>query len=175
VRGPEEVLSKLRAIPTQPCTVPARPGSPTASETITVGPVPLLQEQENRVLRVVPERVVARVTLQPRKLTYDLPDVTVQFLCPPNFGLRPVFIGDGQDGKLSLRVIGPPAEERPVVLAYIDLTRRTFGPGLHTEPLRIQLPKDYQLAQDPPRLVPFELLKPLTEPARGTGGVGVGP
>jgi hypothetical protein len=54
------------------------------------------------------------------------------------------------------------------VLAFIDLTRRKFEAGLHLEPLRLQLPKDFQVVGTPPRQVPFRLDAP-DAPPRGPG------
>ena len=53
---------------------------------------------------------------------------------------------------------GPVQDEPPKVYAFLDLTRGSFTSGLNHEPLQIQLPKDFQLAEDPPRVVAFELV-----------------
>jgi hypothetical protein len=153
VRGPEEVLDRLRDVPTQPFPLPQRPD---AAQNVTVGSVPLLQDVDGRRLQVTPAAVTLHLTLQPRKKTYDL-DVPVHFLCPANFGLRPGFNGDGRDGRVQLTVEAPAGEEPPVVQAFIDLTQRKFEQGLHHEPLRLQLPKDVQVVGSPPRLLPFRL------------------
>ena len=43
--------------------------------------------------------------------------------------------------------------------AYIDLTSGKFEPALYAdETLRLQLPKDFQLAQDPPKSRTFKLV-----------------
>ena len=43
-------------------------------------------------------------------------------------------------------------DEAPSVSAYVDLTHRKFGEGLYVqEPLRLQLPKEFQLDQPPPQ------------------------
>jgi hypothetical protein len=94
--------------------------------------------------------------------------VPVRFLCPVNFGLRPRFVEDGVD-KVGLRIWGPAGDTPPTVLAYIDLTGRKFTPGLYAgEPLRLQLPRDTQLAQDPPPPLAFELV-PARDFLPGTG------
>jgi hypothetical protein len=172
VRGPEEVLDRLRDVPTQPFPLPQRPDGAAAAQSFTVGSVPLTQDVDGRHLQLAPAVVTLHLTVQPSKKTYDL-DVPVHFLCPPNFGLRPGFNGDGRDGRVQLTVEGPAGEEPPVVQAFIDLTQRKFEQGLHHEPLRLQLPKDVQVVGSPPRLVPFRLdlpellgVKELT-PARG--------
>jgi hypothetical protein len=130
----------------------------------------LQQEIEGRPVRVTPNRITVRVPSLTRK-TYELPDVPVHFLCPANFMLRPKFI-DERAGRITLRVQGPAQEEPPRVVAYIDLSRGRFTSGLNHEPLQIQLPRDFQLAQEPPRVVAFELLPGDFVPSsldRGTG------
>jgi hypothetical protein len=87
---------------------------------------------------------------------YELPDVPVQFLCPPKFHLTPAFT-DERSGRVTLRVQGPVQDEPPKVYVFIDLTRGRYVSGLNHEPLQIQLPRDFQLAEDPPRVVTFEL------------------
>jgi hypothetical protein len=157
VRGPQDVLDRARAIPTQPSEVPgplARVSAPGASPG--AGRVPLVTELEGRPVRVVPGRVSVRVPGQTRKV-YELTDLPIHFLCPADFTLRPRFF-DERSGRVSLRVQGPVQEEPPRVNAFIDLTRARFVSGGNHEPLQIQLPKDFQLAQDPPRVVAFELL-----------------
>jgi hypothetical protein len=165
VRGPQEVLDRVRAIPTQPYLMPSpRSEGPTAPESLLVGPIPLVEEIDGRPVRAAPPSVMARLTLQPRQRVYELTDVPVHFLTPVPFPLRPSFLGDGRDGKITIRVTGP-AKEEPVVHAYIDLTRKTFNPGLNEEPVQLQLPKDFQLAQNPPRPVSFRL-DPIEAPSK---------
>ena len=94
--------------------------------------------------------------LHPRQRTYDLTDVPISFLCPADFIWKPSF-PTGHTGKVNLRVVGPAADENPQVQAYIDLTQGSFEAGRNREPLRLQLPKDYQQAGEEPRLVTFTL------------------
>jgi hypothetical protein len=170
VRGMQEVLDRIREIPTrrsQP--LPAR--EPAARpETITIDSVPLVDEIEGHRIRVEPACVKAQVTYQPRQKTYELTDVPVQFLCPASFSLRPVF-RDERAGKITLRLLGPSGEEVPTVVAYVDLCGRKWDAGLYEEPLKLQLPKDFQLAQSPPRLVAFQLVPPeqATKPGTADG------
>jgi len=94
--------------------------------------------------------------------------VPVQFLCPANFGLRPHFV-DERDGKISLRLTGPAAESPPPVGAFIDLTGPEIKAGLYAEePVKLQLPRDFQLAQEPPKSRPFQLV-PTEVATKGTG------
>lgn len=169
VRGPQEVLDRVRAIPTQPFALPPQPEGASAAR-VSVGPVPLVTEIDGRPVRTTPGAVMVRVTPQPKVYEVEAP---IQFLCPPDFPLRPKFIGDGRAGKVSLKVLGPAQDEPPAVFAFVDLTRAggKFEPGNNLEPLRIQLPRDFQLAQDPPRMVAFELLPTDVASPRGAGVV----
>jgi hypothetical protein len=59
------------------------------------------------------------------------------------------------------------------VVAFIDLTGKKYDQGFYAdEPFRLQLPKEFQLAQSPPRSGAFRLV-PVTERAEGTGVGGV--
>jgi hypothetical protein len=157
VRGPQEVLEQVRAIPTQPCSPPVE------SENIPRGvwkvdSIPLVQEINGRRIRATPTTVAARLTFQPQQKTYELTDVAVQFLCPPNFALRAVF-GDERVGKINVRLTGPAGEDVPAVVAFVDLTAgRKWEPGLYEEPIKLQLPKDFQLAQTSQRSIAFQLV-----------------
>jgi hypothetical protein len=155
VRGPREVLDRIQSIPTQPSELPTRSGSAPANAA-AVGRLPMVEELEGRPVRVTPSRVNVRVTVLAQKM-YEVNDLQVHFLCPPNFHLSPKFF-DERTGRVSLKLIGPAKEEPPKVHAFIDLTKGKFVSGLNHEPLQIQLPKDYQLAQEVPRVVTFELL-----------------
>jgi hypothetical protein len=98
---------------------------------------------------------------------YELPEVPVHFLCPADFPLRPKFFTEGA-GRISLRVRGPARNEPPKVYAFVDLIQRhCSAPGSYHQPIQIQLPKDFELAQGPPRGVSFQLAppdKPLPAP-----------
>jgi hypothetical protein len=154
VRGPREVLDRGTFIATHASEL-ARSGH-TPGHFAAVGRVPLVTELEGRPVRVTPPTVAVRVPGQARKL-YELNEVAVQFLCPANFHLKPKFIDD-RVGKVALRLYGPAQDEPPKVFAFIDLTRGKFTSGLNHEPLQIQLPRDFMLAQEAPRVVAFELL-----------------
>jgi hypothetical protein len=169
VRGPQEVLERARSLPTQPYAPPPTDAVP-GQETVARGFVPLVRELEGRPIRTTPGRVLVCLTLKPKQKVYELADVPVRFLCPANFPLRPQFV-DERAGKVSLRVLGPAAEAAPAVTAFVDLTAGKFEPGFYAdEPLRLQLPKDFQLAQDPPRLAAFKL---VSGEAAGKGGEAV--
>ena len=60
-------------------------------------------------------------------------------------------------GKVTLKVRGPVTEQPPPVLAFIDLTGASVARGRNLASLRLQLPKDFELAQPQPPLVSFIL------------------
>jgi hypothetical protein len=173
VRGPQETLDRLRSVPTQPCVVPPFADAASTQESVHEATVPLIQELDSRPIRARPSLVNVRLTLRPQQRVYELVDVPVQFLCPANFPLRPQWDNE-RAGKISLRLLGPPGVEAPAVAAFIDLTARKFEAGLYAdEPLRLQLPKDFQLAQNPPRSATFRLSPVASERSEGTGHRGV--
>jgi hypothetical protein len=160
VRGPQEVLDHLRALPIHPLVLPDPPEG-TAAETLTLGPVPLADEVEGQSVRATPDAVMLRVTLRPKNKLYEV-EAPIRFLCPAGFARRPRF-RDERDARVALRLTGPASEDAPKVSAYIDLTAAgKFGAagvsGLYQEPLQVQLPPGFQLAQPLPRLVAFELV-----------------
>ena len=168
VRGPQEVLDHVHAIPTQRY-VRLPPREPAARpDNVSIEALPLVDEIEGRRVHTVPGSVKAQITLQPRQKYYELTDVPVQFLCPANFSLKPLF-RDERAGKITLRLLGPFGEEAPTVIAFVDLGGHKWEPGLYEEPLKLQLPKDFQLAQSPPRLVAFQLV-PLEPTVKAAGG-----
>jgi hypothetical protein len=162
VRGPQEVLDHLRALPTQPIALPAPPEGPSA-ETVELGPVALAEEAEGKPVTASPGTVMVRMTLRPRSRLYEV-ETPIQFLCPPAFPRRPRFRNE-RDGKVLLRVRGPASEEAPKVSAFIDLTvAGKFGAagvsGLYEEPLQVQLPAGFQLLDPVHPFVAFELVPP---------------
>lgn len=157
VRGPQEILDRLRAVPTQACVVPPGPETDALQESVQETLLPLVQELDGRPIRTRPGVVSVRLTMRPRQRLYELVDIPVQFLCPANFPLRPQWENE-RAGRITVRLLGPAGEDTPTLSAYIDLTARKFEPGLYAdEPLRLQLPKDFQLAQNPPRSATFRL------------------
>lgn len=169
VRGPQEILERARAIPTQPFLMPIRADGANLEAVATSGQAALVQQMEGRPVRATPDLVSVRVTLRPRQKIYDLREVPVHFLCPANYPLRPQWENE-RAGRITLRLVGPAAEEPPVVNAYIDLTNGKYEPALYAdEPLRLQLPKDFQLAQPTPRSATFRLLPAPPERMGGRG------
>lgn len=173
VRGPQEILDRVRALPTGPYCPPGRQGVASTKEFVSTGNAALVEELENRPIKVTPPSVAVRVTMKPQQRVYELVDVPIQFLCTAAFPLKAGW-EDERAGKITLRLLGPAGEEQPVVTAYIDLTRREFKQGLYAdEPLRLQLPKDFQLAQPPPRSATFRLSS--WQPDRGAAPTIGGP
>jgi hypothetical protein len=154
VRGPKSVLDRAQAVPTLPYAFAAL--SDETSDPVVKDQAKLATELEGRPVQVTPQLVSFRCKVAPKKKIYELHDVPVHFLCPMQFPWRPRFLEDRQ-AKVELRLIGPAGEELPPVLAYVDLTRGTFGRGRNLEPLRLQLPKDFQLADNNQPLVAFFL------------------
>ena len=123
------------------------------------GQVDLVTELGGRPVQARPEQVTFSGRVQPKQRVYELPDVPVLFLCPPGFPWSPNF-GPYQSGKVTLRIIGPPGDEVPPIHAYVDLTKGDFSKGRNMAPIRVQLPRDYQLVPQSPPLVSFVLKEP---------------
>jgi hypothetical protein len=165
VRGPKEAIDRLDAISTQFYTIRTKPGSTEPVVMTTPEIVRLVTESKNQRFEVTPSTVAIRFTLKPPQKVHELVDVPVHFLCPVNFPFKPSFVSE-RAGKITLKVLGPAAEDKPVVAAYVDLTARKFGEGLHAEePIRVQLPPGYQLVGEAPRL-PSLRLDPLDVPMK---------
>ena len=159
VRGPKEILDRTRVISTQPFNLPEIDAA-LEEDTFTAGSVPLVHELEGRRVEAMPSAVKVRLTLKPGQKVYELTDIPVEFLCPASFAWRAEFVGGHEAGRISLRVLGPVLSEPPAVTAFVDLTQpgRQFASGLYTdEPIRLQLPKDFELAQSSPRATAFRL------------------
>jgi hypothetical protein len=157
VRGPQEALARTHAILTQPFALPLPDESATDVKVVTADSIPLVQQVEGRRIRAAPSTVAVRVVLPPQQKIYELANVPVGFLCPPNFSLRPLFQNEGA-GKIKLRLSGPAGEETPAVIAVIDLFGRDWEPGMYQAALKLQLPPNFRLAQDPPARLAFELV-----------------
>jgi hypothetical protein len=147
-------------ISTQPFNLPEIDAALEEENDFTAGSVPLVHELEGRRVQATPGAVKVRLTLKPGQKVYELTDIPVEFLCPANFPWKARFVGGEHAGRVSLRILGPVLAEPPAVTAFIDLTQpgRQFTGGLYTdEPIRLQLPKEFELAQSPPRAAPFRL------------------
>ncbi len=163
VRGPKELLERAKVMPTLPCALPVSAESEGHSESTVRGQVELVCKLEGRSVQVTPRNVAYRCRVQPRIRFYELTDVPVHFMCPPDYRWRPRFPRPDM-GKINLRLVGPATDEPPPVAAFVDLTGGTAAKGRNLEPVRLQLPRDFQLADEAPPVVPFELeeLEPRT-------------
>jgi hypothetical protein len=168
VRGPKDVLDRARSIATHPCAAPPPSEAGPPGESLVRGDIALLHEVEGRPIQVTPETVVFRYRMQTRQKTYEIADVPVHFLCPPNFPWRPRFESP-EAGRVHLRVTAPTGDEAPAVVAFVDLTHGEFTQGRNREPLRLQLAREAQLAQETPPAVTF-YLDPLNTTATGFRG-----
>jgi hypothetical protein len=157
VRGPQDILDRVREIPTQTYAVNSRLVPAAGQEFVTVRGVSLVSEIEGHKVRATPSAVNVQIGFQPQQKVFELTDVPIQFLCPANFGLRPLF-RDERAGKINLRLQGPAGDESPPVIVFVDLSGKKWEPGLYEESLKLQLPKDFQLTQEPPRQVAFQLV-----------------
>jgi hypothetical protein len=81
----------------------------------------------------------------PKQKIYELTEVPVHFLCPKDCPWKPRFENE-KESKTTLKVIGPVTEQAPPVLAFIELTSGNLARGRNIGQLRLQLPKDFQLA-----------------------------
>lgn len=154
VRGPKDVLDRARCINTQPFAPAVE--SESVSEVQTRTQVALLAEIEGHPVQCTPDTVLVRARLHSRQQIYELSEVPVHFLCPAGFAWRARFASPDA-GRVNLKVLGPAGEEPPTVLAFVDLTHANLGRGRNVAPLRLQLPKDFQLLQEAPPLVAFYL------------------
>jgi hypothetical protein len=159
VRGPKAILDRVSFIPTQPCSLQPDAETSTSGEPVAREQVALVTELEGRAIQVSPHNVNLRCKVAPKQKLYELTDIPVHFLCPVNFPLTPRFLDD-RPGKVSLRLMGPATDAMPPVLAFVDLTSGTYARGRNLEPVRLQLPKDFQLVQNTSPLVAFTLEEP---------------
>jgi hypothetical protein len=143
VRGPKAVLDRAQSIATLPIefTTPAEEDPKDSQPKETVG---LIGELGGRPVQVTPAQVEFRCKVQPRKKIYEVRDVPIRFAIPDRYPWQPRFEGTG---KLTLRVIGPALEEMPRVRAYLDLDQEVYGAGRNLGPVRIELPKEFELVE----------------------------
>jgi hypothetical protein len=159
VRGPKAVLDRASFISTQPCSLPLDSEATTAGEPAAREQVDLVTELEGRPIQASPHNVQFRCKVAAKQKVYELHDVPVHFLCPAGFTLRPRFTDD-RPGKVTLRLLGPAGEGPPPVLAFVDLSAGNCARGRNLEPVRLQLPKEFQLVQNTNPLVSFMLEEP---------------
>ncbi len=155
VRGPQDILDRVHYIPTQPYSFTVDPDA-AIQDSVVQGQVDLVTELDRRPIQTNPERVSFKCRVQPKQRIYELIDVPVLFLCPPEFPWRATF-GTTDPSKVNLRIMGPPGDEPPPVQVYIDLSKGNFARGKNREPIHVQMPRDFQLAPQSPQLLTFYL------------------
>lgn len=143
VRGPKIVLDKAQAVASLPVEFTAPADESKNSEVSDK--VDLVGELDGRVVQVTPSQVQFKCKVQSRKKIYEITNLPIRFAIPDRFPWHARFQESG--GKLSFRVVGPAGEEVPTVRAYIDLAQESFGRGRNVSPVRIELPKDFELVE----------------------------
>jgi len=161
VIGPKSVLEQMTQLVLDPWQ-PRLPSGLTMTEEEVRGIVNLPSKIKQEQVKTVPDLVEIRARLKPALKEYELIDVPISFLCPPNFPYRPVFTSDrlGYIAKLKLRgPLNKTPESR--VKAYVDLTAKqsqNLKTGLYAdEAIMLDLPDGFYLAQPQPRLSTFRL------------------
>lgn len=154
VRGPQAVLEKALFISTQPyaLNVPVE----ESADPMVRGKVDLHKELDGRPIFTNPRQISFRCKVQPKHKTYEVHDVPVLFLTPAEFPYRPRFSND-KAGKISVRLVGPVTDERPPVLAFVELTGTNLVRGRNLEPVRLQLPRDFTLLHNSTPVLAFFL------------------
>lgn len=175
VRGPKVVLDRAQAISTLPFELSV-PAEEDPKETQAREGVDLASELDGRAVQVTPSQVHLKCKVMPRKKIFEVTDLPIRFAIPDRYPWQARFAESG--GKISLRIIGPAGEEVPRVRAYIDLAQEVFGRGRNVSPVRLELPKDFELVERRTPMAAFYLDDP--EPiehnaARPTPGFEIRP
>ncbi|MEI7684335.1 MAG: hypothetical protein WCL32_04860 [Planctomycetota bacterium] len=144
VRGPKVVLDRAQALNTLPFELSV-PAEEDPKETQAREGVDLATELDGRAVQVTPSQVHLKCKVMPRKKIYEVTDLPIRFAIPDRFPWHARFAETG--GKLSLRIVGPAGEEVPRVRAYVDLAQEVFGRGRNVSPVRLELPKDFELVE----------------------------
>ena len=155
VRGPQEILDQARFIPTRPYNFTADPAAPN-EDSVVQGQVDLVAKLAGRIVQTNPKHVSFTCLVQPKQKIYELTDVPVLFLCPPDFPWRPSF-GTEPD-RVTLRILGPPGEDMPAVQVFLDLSKGNWVKGRHDNGrIQVQLPRDFQLEPKSKQTMAFYL------------------
>jgi hypothetical protein len=118
--------------------------------------ISLVTELDGRPIQANPANVQFRIKAAPRLRTFELADIPIHFLCPKESPWRPRF-GSEKDSRVTLKLIGPATEQAPPISAFVDLTSGNLARGRNLSPLRLQLPKDFQLVEPATPLATFYL------------------
>jgi hypothetical protein len=156
VRGPKAVLDRASFLPSQPYAVQVSAETETTTDVNVRDQVALVTELDGRPIQTNPASVQFRLRATPKQKIYELVEVPIHFLCPKDSPWKARF-ANAKEGKITLKLIGPATEQTPPVLAFVDLTSGNLARGRNFEPLRLQLPKDFQLVQPATPLVTFYL------------------
>lgn len=156
VRGPKAVLDRASFMPTRPYAVQVNADTQATAEANVRDQVALVTELDGRAIQANCVSVQFRCRAVPKQKIYELVDVPVHFLAPKESPWQARF-GNDKEGKVTLKLIGPATDQSPPVLAFVDLTRGNLARGRNLEPLRLQLPKDFQLVEPTTSLVTFYL------------------
>jgi len=143
VRGPKSVLDQASFLPTKPYAIQVNASAQPAADSKVSAQVSLVTELDGRPITVNPATVQFHCVAVPKQKIYELTGVPVHFLCPKDCPWKPRF---EQESKVGLKLIGPVMDQTPPVLAFIDLTSGNLARGRNVGQLRLQLPKDFQLA-----------------------------
>ncbi len=144
VRGPKSVLDRAQTISTLPFELGVPAGEEPKESHAREG-IDLATELDGRLVQVTPSQVQFKCKVMPRKKIYEIAELPIRFAIPDQFPWHARFTEKG--GKLTLRIIGPAGEDVPTVRAYIDLAQEAFGRGRNVGPVRIELPKDFELVE----------------------------
>jgi hypothetical protein len=105
----------------------------------------LATELDGRTVQATPSQVHLKCKVMPLKRIFEIADVPVRFAIPDQYPWSARFAE--KYGKITIRVIGPAGDEAPRVRAYIDLAQEAFTRGHNVSPVRIELPKDFELVE----------------------------
>jgi hypothetical protein len=156
VRGPKSVLDQASFLSTKPYAIQVNADAQPSADSKVRDQVSLVTELDGRPITVNPASVQFRCVAVPKQKLYELTGIPVHFLCPKDCPWKPRFEYE-KESKTALKLIGPVMEQTPPLLAFIDLTSGNLAPGRNFGHLRLQLPKDFQLADPTPPLVSFYL------------------
>jgi hypothetical protein len=156
VRGPKAVLDHASYLPTKPYAVQINPEAQSAAAAEVRDQAALVTELDGRPITANPATVQFRFRAAPKLRVYELAEVPIHFLCPKDSPWRPRFHSD-KESRIALKLIGPATEQMPPVSAFVDLTSGNLARGRNLSPLRLQLPKDFQLVEPATPLATFYL------------------
>lgn len=157
VRGPKVAVDRAQAISTLPFEFTA-PTEEEPKEFLVREGLDLTSELDGRAVQATPRQVHLKCKVMPRKKIYEVTDLPIRFAIPDRYPWQARFAESG--GKIALRIVGPAGEEVPRVRAYIDLAQEVFGRGRNVSPVRVELPKDFELVERRTPMAAFYLDDP---------------